>query len=458
MKYHLAVDIGASGGRHIMGWLCDGVIKTKEIYRFENSLNDENGNLIWDTERLVSEVINGLRVCKEKNMIPETVAIDTWGVDYVLLDENKKELLPVFCYRDSRTEAAIPETEKTVPFEKLYSKTGIQKQNFNTVYQLYCDKISGKLEKASFFLLMPEYLSYKLTGVPLNEYTICSTTAMVSHETKEWDKEIIDELGFKNDLFGKIVPPGTLVGSFKKELEEELGFSSDVVFCPAHDTASAVAACPLEKDAAYISSGTWSIIGIESQTAITCDEARCVNFASEGGIDYRFRFLKNYMGMWLLQSIRRDLKRSLTYDEMMVLAKSSKNFEYIDVNAPQLVAPENMIEAIKGLLKRPDMTLSEVLSSVYHSLAKSYDYAIREIERVTGKTVSAIHIVGGGSRDSYLNALTAQYTKKPVYAGPTEATATGNLLSQFIFSGEFRDLEEARKAVSSSFNIKKVEE
>lgn len=451
MKYHLAIDIGASGGRHIAGRIENGAMKLMEVYRFENLIKEENNSLVWDTELLFNEVMNGLKACKSRGIIPETVAIDTWGVDYVLLDKNKKELFPVYCYRDSRTASAVQESEKIVPFEELYAKTGIQRQNYNTVYQLFCEKKSGRLEKSKHFLMMPAYLSYKLTGVVLNEYTLCTTTSLVSAETKTWDTDIVNRFGFSKELLGKIALPGTLVGNFKTEIEQELGFSSKVVFCPSHDTASAVAACPLEKDSVYISSGTWSLIGIETEDAIVSEQSRTYNFANEGGMDYRFRFLKNYMGMWLLQNIRKNLNKALTYDEMMEMAKQSGEFELFDVNSESLVAPQNMIEAIKELLNKPNMPLATVINSVYHSLAKSYSAAVREIESVTGKTVTSIHIVGGGSKDKYLNELTAEYTGKIVHAGPVEATATGNLLAQFIYSGEVRNLEEGRKIVSRSF-------
>lgn len=451
MKYHLAIDIGASGGRHIVGYIDNGIMKLKEVYRFENSLKEENGSLVWDVDRLFGEVMNGLKACKNVGIVPETVAIDTWGVDYVLLDKDEKELLPAFCYRDSRTLAAIEKSEKVVPFEELYSSTGIQKQSYNTVYQLFCEKESGRLEKAKYFLMMPAYLSYKLTGVILNEYTESTTTSLVSAKTKTWDRKLLERFGFDEELLGKIAEPGTLVGEFKDEIEKELGFSSKVVFCPSHDTASAVAACPLEKDSLYISSGTWSLIGIETEEAIITEKGRACNFANEGGINHRFRFLKNYMGMWLLQSIRNNLNKSLTYDEMMNLAKESGEFEYIDVNAQSFVAPKNMIDAIKDYLKKPDMELGAVINSVYHSLARSYAAAVKEIEDVTGKTVTSIHIVGGGSKDGYLNELTEKYTGKHVSAGPVEATSTGNLVYQLMYSGEVANLEEARKIVSKSF-------
>lgn len=451
MKYHLAIDIGASGGRHIVGYIQNGLMQLREVYRFENSFKKENGSLVWDTELIFNEVVNGLRACKNCGIVPETVAIDTWGVDYVLLDEKKEEILPAYCYRDGRTAKAVLKSEEIVPFEELYEKTGIQKQSYNTVYQLFCEKESGRLETAKYFLMMPAYLSYKLTGVIFNEYTNCTTTALVCAKTKDWDETLLERFGIEKELLGRIVKPGTLVGDFKEEIRQELGFSSKVVFCPSHDTASAVAACPLEKDSVYISSGTWSLIGTESEEAIISEKSRTYNFANEGGIDYRFRFLKNYMGMWLLQNIRKNLNKSLTYDEMMNLAKESGEFYFIDVNAPSLVAPVNMIEAIKDLLQKPNLLLGAAINSVYHSLANSYAAAIKEIENVTGKCISSIHIVGGGSKDRYLNELTEKYTGKPVSAGPVEATATGNLLSQFIFSGEICNLDEAREIIRKSF-------
>lgn len=456
MKYYLAIDIGASSGRHILGNIENGVLKLEEIYRFDNGFKDENGSLVWDVSYLSKEVINGIKQCKSIGKIPETVAIDTWGVDYVLLDENKKELLPAFCYRDSRTVEGVKKVEGIISCEELYMKTGIQKQNYNTVYQLYCDKASGKLDNAKHMLMMPAYLSFKLTDKIFNEYCECTTSAMVSPVTKDWDDDILSALKFDKNILGTILPPCSLIGEFSEKIQNETGFNAKVIFCPSHDTASAVAACPLEENSLYISSGTWSLIGLESKQAIISDETRILNFANEGGIDYRFRFLKNYMGMWLLQSIRRDLNKSLSYDEMMTLAKDSGTFSYIDVNAQEFVAPVNMIEAIKGYLNKPEMPLGEVINSVYHSLAKSYVDAVNEIERVTGKTVTAIHIVGGGSKDCYLNELTHKYTGKAVTAGPVEATAIGNLISQLIFSDECKTLEEARSLVRASFDIKEV--
>ena len=456
MVYHLAVDIGASSGRHILGWLEDGIICTEEIYRFENNLMNDGNKLIWDIDNLVSEVKNGIKKCAEIGKIPDTVAIDTWGVDYVLLDADLKQLLPVYCYRDGRTAKTVKTVEDIIPQKELYKITGIQKQNFNTIYQLYDDKISGKLDKAEHILMIPSYLSYCLTGKIENEYTNATTSGMVSAKTHKWDDEIIDKLGYPKKLFKKLLKPGDKIGNFTPDMQKFAGFDAEVIFCPSHDTASAVAACPLEENGMYISSGTWSLMGIESKTPVLSEEARLNNFANEGGIEYRFRILKNYMGMWLLQNIRRNLDKKYTYDEMMEMAMECGKYYYIDVNAEDFVAPVSMIEAVRKYLNMPDLPIAEVINSVYHSLARSYKLAVEEFESVTGTKASAIHIVGGGSKDKYLNSLTAQYTGKTVSAGPVAATALGNLLAQIMYKNKEYSLQEMRDIVKKSFNIEEV--
>ncbi len=448
--YYLAIDVGASSGRHILGYLEDGKLKLEEIYRFENGFLNQDGNLVWDVEHLTSEIKNGIKECGRLGKIPKTIAIDTWGVDYVLLDENKQEILPAVCYRDDRTEPMMDEVEKEIPQRDLYLKTGIQKIRYNTIYQLYADKASGKLERAKYFLMMPSYLAFKLTGVIQNEYTIATTTAMVNAKSKTWDADVIERLGFPTWLFGSLSLPSTEIGDLSRDVQEYVGFNSKVIFAPSHDTASAVAAAPIGESDAYISSGTWSLIGIESKTQLISDEICKANFANEGGIEYRFRFLKNYMGMWLLQNVRKNLNKKLTYDELMNLAKNSKKYRYLDVNHRLLVAPENMIEAIREYFNDAEMTLEEVLASIYHSLAKTYKEAIEEIERLTSKSIENIHIVGGGCQDKYLNELTAQYTGKNVKAGPIEATAVGNLISQLIYDKTCLDLVQARQLVLKS--------
>lgn len=453
MNYYLAIDIGASSGRHILGYIDNGRLKLEEIHRFENYITNQNSTLVWDIEHLVNEVKKGIAKCKEIGKIPCTVAIDTWGVDYVLLDENKKEIKPCYCYRDNRTNAVVDEVESLVSPAQLYAKTGIQKQNFNTIYQLYADKKNGRLQNAKYFLMMPEYLSFKLTGVCKNEYTNATTTGLVNANEKIWDTQIIHALGLTEELFKPLFLPSSSVGDLSAEVQKIVGFNSTVIFALSHDTASAVCACPMADNDLYISSGTWSLIGTEITQPILSDNARKLNFSNEGGIDYRFRFLKNYMGMWLFQNIRRNLNKSMTYDEMMTLAMNCGEYKYFDVNDRTLVAPDNMIDAIGKLICSDDLGL--ILNSAYHSLAKSYSEAVSEIEAVTGKRFNAIHIVGGGCQDKYLNILTRDYTGKSVTAGPIEATATGNIVSQIMHDKKI-SLATARDLIKNSFDIKEI--
>lgn len=451
--YYLAVDIGASSGRHILSHIENGKLVLEEIYRFENNLVADETGLVWDIDSLLAEVICGIKKCKEIGKIPKSIAIDTWGVDYVLIDENRKEIKPCYCYRDSRTSTVIDEVESLVSPTELYAKTGIQKQNFNTIYQLYADKKNGRLQNAKYFLMMPEYLSFKLTGVCKNEYTNATTTGLVNANAKTWDADIIYALGLTEVPFLPLSLPSSHVGFLSEDMQKAVGFNCAVLFAPSHDTASAVCACPMADNDLYISSGTWSLIGTEITEPILNDSARKLNFTNEGGIYYRFRFLKNYMGMWLFQNIRRNLNKSMTYDEMMNLVKNCGEYKYFDVNDNTLVAPKNMIDAIGKLIGSDD--LGFILNSAYHSLAKSYSEAVTEIEAVTGKRFNAIHIVGGGCQDKYLNALTRDYTGKSVTAGPIEATATGNIVSQIMRDKKI-SLAAARDLIKKSFDIKEI--
>lgn len=431
MSYCLAIDIGASSGRHILGEYENGEIKTIEIYRFDNEIKDVNGTLCWDIEYLTKSVIEGIKACGKQGVIPDTVAIDTWGVDYVLLNKEKNEILPAVSYRDSRTDGVPEAVDKIISREELYAKTGIQRTNYNTIYQLYCDKQSGKLDDAEHMLLMPEYLSYKLTGIMKHEYTIASTTSLLNAESKAWDFDIIKKLGIKPSLFGEICAPGSIVGNLTEEIRNYVGFDTMVVFAPAHDTASAVASCTLAGHGMYISSGTWSLIGAQNNYPVLSKKAMEANFTNEGGVNNTYRFLKNIMGMWLFQNIRKNLDKKYTYDQMMDMAMKSAYTKTFDPNDQRLVAPENMIEAVRDCLGEPQLSIADIISSVYHSLAKSYASIVLEIERITGEEVDYINIVGGGSKDRYLNLLTEKYTGKRIAAGPVEATALGNLRTQF---------------------------
>ena len=456
MRYFLAIDIGASSGRHILGWLEDDIIKQQEVYRFENYILNQDGTLVWDIEHLVAEVKAGIKACSDLGKTPETIAIDTWGVDYVLLDKDKKPILPAVAYRDSRTYSIPEEIDKIISRDELYKRTGIQSINFNTLYQLYCDKNSGKLETAAHFLMIPEYLSFCLTGVIKNEYTNATTGSFVNAETKKLDRELLELLGIRTDIFGKLNLPTDIIGNLSEEVKKEVGFDATVIFCPSHDTASAVAACPVGDKGVYISSGTWSLIGTESLFPVLTKEAMDGGFTNEGGINYRYRLLKNIMGMWIFQNIRKNLDKKYTYDEMMKMAMQSNFKELINPNAKEFIAPDNMIEAIRNHLNKPELPLCDVLSSVYHSLANSYNEAVKTIESISGKQIDLINIIGGGSKDSYLNQLTKLYTGKRVLAGPTEATALGNLISQLMYADKSLTLEKSREIIKKSFNILEV--
>ena len=473
-KYYLAIDIGASSGRHILGTKKNGKIVLEEIYRFENKLVSENGHLCWEFDKLFEAILNGLKKCKEIGKIPTSMGIDTWGVDFVLLDEEDKVIGPTIGYRDSRTDNMDLKVQEKISAKDLYARTGIQKQLFNTIYQLMAvkEQTPEYLDKAKSYLMTPEYFNFLLTGVKKHEYTIASTTQLVSPITKQWDYELLDLLGIKKDIFKEICPPGESVGHFSKEIKELVGFDCEVILAPTHDTASAVLAVPTsDDDAIYISSGTWSLMGIELEEANLSQESMMLNLSNEGGYDYRFRYLKNIMGLWMIQSVRNELKISSPFDNnaqaeysfAKLCEEAAANDEYkgrVDVNDNRFLAPKSMIEEINNALiesgyKKP-ANVGELAACIYQSLAYSYGETIKELEDVTGKAFSKIHIVGGGSNASYLNELTAKYTKRKVYAGPTEATAIGNLLCQMLKANEYGNIVEARKAVYDSFEVKEV--
>ncbi len=432
INYCLAIDMGASGGRHILGHIENSRLVTEEVYRFENGMKSQNGQLIWDVEEIFGHILAGLRRCKALGKLPATVAIDTWGVDYVLLDENQHELLPCVAYRDSRTQAVMEEVYSILPRQTLFARTGIAEQPFNTIFQLYCDKKSGKLASASRILMLPDYFGWRLTGVAKNEYTIASTSGLVNAETRQWDEQLLKALGICPDLFLPLSQPGEGLGSFTSAVREAVGFDATVVLAPGHDTASAVLACPMGENSLYISSGTWSLFGMETTVPVTTKEAMEAGLTNEGGTHGRYRFLKNIMGMWLFQSIRKELGKRYTYDQLMHMAQDSSFTGTFDPTDAALLAPGSMLAAIRSLLGDEGLPLSDVLSAVYLSLAQSYNRTKKQMEAISGVTVKAIHIVGGGSRDRYLNGLTAKACGVPVIAGPTECTAEGNLLGQLM--------------------------
>ena len=460
--YYLAVDIGASSGRHILGKFENGKLELKEIYRFDNGAEKVGDKLVWNIEKLFSNIVAGIKECKKLGVTPYSVGVDTWGVDYALLDANNNIIGEVYSYRDDRTLNMTEKSQEVVSFNELYSHTGIQHAVFNTVYQLYADKLSGKLDKAEKFLTVPDYMHYRLSGVMVNEYSNASTTALLNAENRSWDYELIEKYGFPKKIFQQIVEPGTVLGRFTKEIIDEVGFDAYVVVPASHDTASAVMAVP-ENTAKplYISSGTWSLLGTELKKPITNENALNFNMTNEGGFEKTIRFLKNITGMWLIQSIKKELKGVYSYDDLMNMAIEVNDFgSIVDVNDKRFLAPDSMIEAVKSYcvdynLKVPN-TIGEVMNVVYRSLACLYAKTIKGLEAVTGETYSALNIVGGGSKDGYLNRLAKEYTGKKVYVGPTEGTAVGNLLAQAISSKEVENLLSGRQIVINSFGIKEI--
>lgn len=461
-NYYLAVDIGASGGRHILGSVEDGKMVLKEVHRFENGMVKKDGHRCWDTEHLFQEIKAGMKKCKEAGRIPVSMGIDTWAVDYVLLDERDEVLGNIYGYRDFRTNGMDGEVYKIIPEKELYARTGIQKQIFNTIYQLMAHKMQEPeiLRRAKTFLMLPDYFQFLLTGNKVSEYTNATTGQLVSPVTKQWDRELIGMLGYPEEMFIPLSMPGTVVGRFTKEVEEEVGFSCDVVLPATHDTASAVMAVPTQSDEClYISSGTWSLMGVEMKEAICSMESMEKNFTNEGGYDYRFRYLKNIMGLWMIQSVRHELKDAYSFAGLCGMAEEAKDFpSRVDVNEDCFLAPENMTKEIQAYCRRMGQrvpeTTGEVAAVIYQSLAESYAETAKEIEALTGVHYPAIHIVGGGSNAAYLNRMTAQKSGRTVYAGPGEGTAIGNLMAQMIKAGEFPDLKAARASVFESFGVK----
>ena len=477
--YYLAIDIGASSGRHILGCVQDGKIILEEVFRFDNKQLHRNGHDCWDMDSLWNGIVDGLKTCKTLGKIPSTVGIDTWAVDYVLLDRNGKQIGDAVAYRDKRTEGMDKLVNDRISPEELYNRTGIQKQTFNTIYQLTALKRehSEQLEQAETLLMIPDYFNYRLTGVMKQEYTNATSTNLVNATEKRWDVDLIGRLELPARLFGELSMPGTTVGELSVEMQETVGFNTTVILPATHDTGSAFLAVPAkDENAVYLSSGTWSLLGVENEQPITSEESRLQNFTNEGGAWYRFRFLKNIMGLWMIQSIRRELSgiayvagkkskyasgRTYSFPDLITEAKNATDFpSVVDANDESILSPDSMIDAIKDYCAKTNQqvpaTVGEIMQCVYRSLAKCYKDAIEGLTTLTGKTYTSINIVGGGCQDMYLNQITANATGLPVYAGPVEGTAIGNLVVQMISGGEFDGLQAARDAIRKSFDIVEI--
>lgn len=464
MQYYLAVDIGASSGRHILSHLENGKIILEEIYRFSNGMVEVDGEKVWDSQKLFEDILTGMKKCYELGKIPVSMGIDTWAVDFALLDKEDHLIGKTVGYRDGRTKGMDQEVYKVISQDALYERTGIQKQIFNTIYQLMAVKMKKpqELADAKTMLLIPDYFNFLLTGRKVTEYTNASTTQLLHPKTKEWDFELIDMLGFPRDIFTEIKLPGTIVGELTEEIQKKVGFCCKVVLPATHDTGSAVVAVPSnEEDVLYISSGTWSLMGTELKEAICTKESMEKNLTNEGGYDYRFRYLKNIMGMWMINSAKKEIADDMSYADICAMASKTTITSIVPANDDRFLAPKNMTEEVKAACRESGQQvpegIAEVAAVIYHSLAKCYADTMNEIEEITGKNYDCIHIVGGGSNAVYLNELTAKACGKTVYTGPTEATAVGNVAAQMIVAGELADLKSARECIFHSFKINKYE-
>ena len=465
--YYLAIDMGASSGRHILAHVEDGKIVLEEMYRFENKAVERNGHRVWDTERFFEEIKSGMKACTLAGKIPVSLGIDTWGVDYALLDEAGALTAPTYAYRDLRTQGMDEKVYETVPEKELYGITGIQKAIYNTIFQLKAAAMQEPetLEKAGSLLMMPDYLHFLLTGKKCSEYTIATTTGLVNAKTGDWDRDLMTRIGIPERLFGELQMPGTTIGDLKEDVQKEVGFNCKVVLPPSHDTASAVLAVPSDSDdVLYLSSGTWSLLGCELKEANCSEAARRANFTNEGGYMRRFRFLKNIMGLWMIQSIRDEFKEKgeeYSFAGLCDLAGKAECDATVDANDERFLAPSSMIaeirEAVKETGAKEPETPGELARVVYRSLAECYALSIEKLEDVTGKKFDELCIVGGGSNADFLNRLTAKSTGRKVLAGPGEGSSLGNLGAQMIADGVFKDMHEFRSAVRNSFEVREYD-
>ena len=467
-NYYLAIDLGASGGRHILGSMEGAKLILEEVHRFSHKPELQNGSLIWEIDKIYEEIYMGIeKAGKWLSDAPankagkiSSIGIDCWGVDYALLDSSGALIPPVYAYRDLRTE---PFYETALSKDELYSITGIAFQPFNTIYQILADKAAGRLEKAAYMLQLPEYFSHLLAGIPckkeFNEYTMASTTGLLDARKKEWSSDLFSALALPAALFKPVKEPPYSIGCLSEELQKRCGFNADVLMIASHDTASAVAC--VDKTSLYISSGTWSLLGITGEPVLN-SAAMEAGYTNEGAHNGSIRFLKNIMGLWVLQSLRRELGDKYSFSELENMAmEEEKNAPpdwNIDLNLPRFFSPSSMITEIKEEYRSRGMKVpekpEELAYAIYTSLANCYKVAVTDLEKICGRSFPSISIIGGGSKDAYLNSLTARYTGKKVFAGPSEATSTGNILLQMQYNNDPAVKNGFSELVSASFDVR----
>lgn len=462
---YLAADFGGGSGRLIAGSLLRGKLEMEEIHRFPNRQVRLGNHIYWDFPALFEDLKTGLRLAAQKGYAVKGIGIDTWGVDFGLIDRNGNLVGNPVCYRDRRTDGMPAEVFRILDERKHYEVTGIQVMAINTLFQLYSMQKNREpqLEIARRLLFMPDLFSYFLTGVANNEYCIASTSELLDAKSRNWSEETIRALGFPEHLFGEIIQPGSIRGTLKEDIARETGLGPvDVIAVGSHDTASAVAAVPaVETPIAFLSSGTWSLLGVETEEPILTEEARQARFTNEGGVGGRIRFLQNITGLWILQRLMDEWKargEGLSYDTIIPQAAKVGIDTIIPVDAPEFMNPENMENALMDYCRKHALhvpqTKAETVKCVLQSLAFKYRQAVEKLNRCLPSPIRCLNIIGGGSQNKLLNQLTADALDIPVYAGPAEATAIGNILTQAMAKEEIADLQELREIVCKSITPK----
>lgn len=473
MKRFLAFDIGASSGRAIVGILTNERLKLDEIYRFPNSGIKKGQEILWDILGIYFEILNGLKkyVNQYGNRV-DGIGIDTWGVDFVLLDKNNELISPSHHYRDSRTKGMLKHMFEKISKDEIFKYTGIQFMEINTSTQLYSliHNKSSQLHNSETFLMIPDYLNYLLCEKKRTEYSIASTTQLLDANTLQWSQNLIEKFGLNYRLFQKIVPSGTVLGNLRKEITQDIGFKEDInIIVPAcHDTGSAVAAVPVdmrkykEREWAYLSSGTWSLLGVELNNPIINEKSLEFNFTNEGGVENTIRFLKNVTGLWIIQECKREWEEQgidYTWDHIVIEAKRAKPFQsFINVDDPLFRNPPDMIKAIQIFCENhgqvPPKSIGDISRTVFESLAFRYKQIFEYLEKIIEDNIKILFIIGGGSSNHLLNQFIANSLNIPVKAGPIEATAIGNILMQAKAVGLLNSVNELRSVVIRSFQIK----
>lgn len=459
--YFFAVDLGATSGRTILGILGDGKMELKELTRFPNHIIETCGHCYWDIYALYREIINGLKVVAKENIPIQSIGIDTWGVDFVMIGKDGELLRNPYCYRDPHTVGAPEEYFTHIPRERVYDITGIQIMNFNSLFQLSTlhRNHNSVLEAADKILFTPDALGYMLTGKMVTEYTIASTSQMLNPRTKHFEKELLDVVSIKEEQFGRFVFPGEKIGTLTEEVQKLTGLGAiPVISVAGHDTASAVAAVPARNEKfAYLSSGTWSLMGIEVKDAIINKESYELNFTNEGGVEGTTRFLKNICGMWLLERCRKEwaVTQDYFYPELIEAALAVSPFRsIINPDAPCFANPISMIEAINHYCQETGQpvpeTYGEITRCIFDSLALRYKQIFSYLQKMAPFPIEKLHIIGGGSRNNLLNQFTCNAVGIPVVAGPSEGTAIGNIMLQAKASGLVNDISSMRNLISTS--------